>query len=202
MSTYDVLMVPGWKSSGPGHWQTLWQAENPDYQRVEQQNWERPIRTLWVEQLELQVQKATKPVVLVGHGLGCITIVHWARFSENRVLAALLVAPTDAERRRVPHELRNFAPVPRKSMPFPTVVAGSSNDPMCSKERTYEFARSWGSEHLDFGKVGHLNEDSGHGVWSEGAQVLQDLIRLGLLVRNSLNDHYEPMDACEPFPWG
>jgi uncharacterized protein len=29
-----VLVLPGIGSSGPHHWQTLWQAENPHFERV------------------------------------------------------------------------------------------------------------------------------------------------------------------------
>lgn len=185
MSEFDVLIVPGWKNSGPAHWQTLWQNTHPEYRRVEQKNWNHPVRSHWIEQLELHVQAARKPVILVAHSLGCITVAHWARPTETRVAGALLVAPADVERRKVASELRNFAPVPRKSLPFPSIVVGSTTDLTCSTERAQEFSRSWGSEFVNLGDVGHINVDSGHGLFPQGEALLHSLTRLGLLLRGS-----------------
>ena len=49
MST--VLIVPGWRDSGPGHWQSRWQAKLSTARRVEQRDWEKPMRDDWVARL-------------------------------------------------------------------------------------------------------------------------------------------------------
>lgn len=39
-----VLMVPGLNNSGPSHWQTLWERERRDCQRVDLGMWDQPPR--------------------------------------------------------------------------------------------------------------------------------------------------------------
>jgi uncharacterized protein len=46
-----VLILPGWQNSGPLHWQSLWQATH-GYTRVEQHDWQRPLRGDWCARLE------------------------------------------------------------------------------------------------------------------------------------------------------
>ena len=58
MQAHNVLIVPGWYNSGPDHWQSLWQAES-GYTRVEQHDWERPLRGDWMSQLEEAVLATT-----------------------------------------------------------------------------------------------------------------------------------------------
>ena len=198
MTDFDVLILPGWNGSGESHWQTLWEQQNPHFKRVHQRNWAQPVRSHWVEALETHVQQASKPVILVGHSLGCITISHWARVRETRIAGALLVAPADVERRRAPHPLRNFAPIPRNSLPFPSVVVASSNDPTCSADKARELALSWGSQYVLLNGLGHINADSGLGNWAHGQKILQDLMQLSRLVQKS--PHWDLTYDVEPLP--
>ncbi len=46
-----TLILPGWQNSGPGHWQSIWEAKF-DYQRVIQHDWMRPLRGDWITRLE------------------------------------------------------------------------------------------------------------------------------------------------------
>jgi uncharacterized protein len=46
-----VLLLPGWLNSGPTHWQSLWQARH-GYTRVEQHDWQRPLRGDWQARLD------------------------------------------------------------------------------------------------------------------------------------------------------
>ena len=93
-----VLMVPRFTGSGPKHWQSCWQREHPDYSRVEQRDWDRPEPYEWVSTLDAAIAGQDGPVVLVGHSLGCTTIVRWAtQLGPGGVVGALLVAPCDVE---------------------------------------------------------------------------------------------------------
>ncbi|MEY2683344.1 MAG: hypothetical protein RJA09_488, partial [Pseudomonadota bacterium] len=40
-----AVIVPGWRDSGPGHWQTLWTDTLPRVRRVVQDNWVSPLRS-------------------------------------------------------------------------------------------------------------------------------------------------------------
>jgi uncharacterized protein len=46
-----VLLLPGWLDSGPTHWQSRWEAAHP-FTRVQQHDWQRPLRGDWVARLE------------------------------------------------------------------------------------------------------------------------------------------------------
>ena len=71
MTDSDVLILPGWQSSGPLHWQSRWEALH-GYQRVEQHDWLRPLRGDWIARLEEVLLARAVPVWLVGHSLGCL----------------------------------------------------------------------------------------------------------------------------------
>lgn len=177
LDAYDVLVLPGWRNSGPEHWQSRWEQLFPAFRRVQQHNWDTPQREDWIARLDKAIDQCTKPVLLVGHSLGCITIAHWARQHQHRVAGALLVAPADVERRTVSPVLRRFGPIPPTRLPFPTLLIGSDNDRCCNAWRAAELASHWGAEfHLLYG-AGHINADSGLGDWPEGLFLMNEWLR-------------------------
>ncbi len=111
----------------------------------------------------------------MGHSLGAIAIVKWAAIRRGRAAGAFLVAPADVEAFACPSELRPFAPIPRRPIPFPVHVVASHDDPYVTPARAAEFARSWGAAFTDIGTAGHINTDSGHGPWPEGRVLLDAL---------------------------
>lgn len=172
----DVLILPGWQSSGPLHWQSRWEQRH-GYARVEQHDWLRPLRGDWIARLEEVVLARSAPVWLVGHSLGCLLVAAWAAHSRQtaRVAGALLVAPGDPELPALRPALRSWAPIQQTRLPFPALLLGSSNDPYCSLARAQQFASDWGARFVSLGERGHLNADSGLGDWPEGHQWLRQL---------------------------
>lgn len=171
------VIVPGWKNSGAGHWQTHWEATLPRAVRVHQSNWYTPDRTQWVAGLASAIDAAARPPLLIAHSLGCITVAHLPVPLRARVAGALLVAPADVERDNAPECLRNFGPIPRNPLPFPSVVVASTNDPSCSLARAQDFAAAWGSRLITLDNAGHINPESGFGPWPEGLKLLAALRR-------------------------
>ena len=47
--THRVVIVPGWRDSAPGHWQSLWAEGLDGAVRVEQDDWVSPRRESWVK---------------------------------------------------------------------------------------------------------------------------------------------------------
>lgn len=168
----SIVIVPGWRDSGPGHWQSLWAQRLPGARRVVQDDWITPVRHAWVSQIEKTVLEAEHPVVIVAHSLGCIATTHMRAEVAARVTGALLVAPADPERRAI---LSDFAPVPYAALPYRSVVVASSNDPYCPIRLAGAYARAWGSEFVRLQNAGHINIDSGHGEWPLGLALLQSL---------------------------
>lgn len=171
------LIVPGWKGSGPHHWQSRWEARLPRAIRIRQNDWETPVRTDWVGALAQAIEAATRPPLLIAHSLGCITVAHLPHAIRQRVAGALLVAPADVERPNAPDVLRDFAPIPRTPLPFPSFVVASSDDPYCEPGRARELAHDWGSEFLLIENAGHLNTESRLGDWPQGLRILATLRR-------------------------
>jgi len=173
-----VLTLPGWQSSGPGHWQTLWEQQY-GYQRVEQHDWVHPKRGDWLARLDevLLGLPPGQPVLLAAHSLGCIQIAAWAAHSRltDRVRGALLVAPGDPERDELRPLLPGWAPIVRQRLPFRCILAGSRDDPYCSEDKARALAAAWGADFRDMGAAGHLNADSGLADWPAGHDLLQEL---------------------------
>lgn len=177
MNPHRIVIVPGWRNSGPDHWQSLWAGQLPHAERVDQEDWLVPHREPWVAALEAQVLSAPEPVVIVAHSLGCITAAHMGAEASARVKGALLVAPADPERRA---QLADFAPVPYAPLPYRSVLVASSNDPYCPIRRAGAYARAWGSEFVRLQNAGHINVESGFGDWPLGLALLQSLLADGL----------------------
>ncbi|NVO84652.1 RBBP9/YdeN family alpha/beta hydrolase [Hymenobacter terrestris] len=175
MKPLTILTVPGLGSSGPQHWQTRWEQQH-GCRRVEQHNWEQPVCADWVAALDAAVSAVAGPVVLVAHSLACATVAHWAATATRPVAGALLVGPADVDRRAQLPEVRGFAPMPSARLPFASIVVASENDEYVTLARAQEFAAAWGSRLVNVGALGHLNSESGLGLWPIGWELVQELV--------------------------
>jgi predicted alpha/beta hydrolase family esterase len=173
-----VLLLPGWLDSGPGHWQSRWQALHGD-SRVVQSDWLWPKRGDWMARVEEVLLDGDGPALLVAHSLGCQLVAAWAAHSRHteRVRGALLVAPPDIERDDMPPNLLPWRPIVRQRLPFAAIAVTSRDDPYGAPERTAQMARDWGAEQVDIGPAGHINEESGLGAWPAGRELLDRLRR-------------------------
>ena len=153
MKPSNVLILPGWQNSGPQHWQSLWEQRH-GYVRVEQHDWDHPLRGDWITRLEEVILSRDEPVVLVAHSLGCLLAVHWATRTGGSVRGALLVAPPDPAVATFPAQAAGFTPLPLTKLPFRSTLIYSTDDPYCSPGRARVFAAAWGSEALSAGAGG------------------------------------------------
>lgn len=176
-----ILTVPGLGNSGPRHWQSLWENDRDNMERIEMEAWDAPVRTLWVNKLNLAIRRyADRPVILVAHSLGCLAIAWWAQYERpaygTPVAGALLVAPPEVDVAPLKQELLPFAPTPTIHLPFPSILVASRNDPFMTFERARRLATFWGSGFVDAGAAGHINADSTLGKWSYGRSLLDRLV--------------------------
>jgi predicted alpha/beta hydrolase family esterase len=168
-----IIIIPGWRDSGPGHWQSLWAEQLPGALRVQQDDWITPARDAWVASITRTILAQPEPVVVAAHSLGCIATSHLPPEPVARIRGALLVAPADPERRGV---LADFAPVPYQALPYRSIVVASNNDPYCPVRTAGAYARAWGSEFVRLQNAGHINVESGFGPWPLGLALLQSLV--------------------------
>jgi predicted alpha/beta hydrolase family esterase len=123
-----VIIVPGLGGSAETHWQTHLQRSLSNVTRVQQDDWERPELTPWMERLACTVE-TRRNAILVAHSLGCPLVAHLARRRPDlSIKGALLVADVDSARHR-PSHTRGFAPIPLRPLPFRSVIVASTNDP-------------------------------------------------------------------------
>jgi predicted alpha/beta hydrolase family esterase len=66
--------------------------------------------------------------------------------------------------------------MPLLSLPFPSIVVASNNDPRVELKRAELFAMAWGSRLVVVEWAGHINEDSGVGDWAAGKALLRQLM--------------------------
>ncbi|MGS4885586.1 RBBP9/YdeN family alpha/beta hydrolase [Roseibium sp. MB-4] len=170
ISETDILLIPGYGKTLPGHWLLRWQDKMPTARVVAQRELHRPNKKDWVDTLVKEVEACQRPVVLVAHSLGCILVAHAVHALSEKVRGAYLVAPSDWDRDRLVPEFDggDFKPVPTHPLTFPGHLVASQNDPFCDYERAQDFANAWGTTFQDAGEAGHINLESGHGPWPEG----------------------------------
>ena len=180
-----VLIVPGLRDHVDAHWQTLLAAKLPRVRAVPPMGRENLDCALRVEAIDRELMSISGPVVIVAHSGGVIMLAHWA-VSPTRtrrvIRGALLATPPDFESPMpdgypTVDALRTsgWLPVPRRKLPFPSIVAASRNDPLGRFERVAELADDWGSRLVDLGEVGHLNPASGYGEWPLAAVLIAEL---------------------------
>lgn len=182
-----VVIVPGLRGPVEQHWQTLLAARLPRVRTVESHQRDKRDLSGRVHDLQAVVDDIGGPVTLVAHSAGCLVTVHWARRTPTPARAALLATPPDLARplpAEYPSldELREsgWLPVPLDRLPFPSIVAGSSNDSLGDEARVRTFAEHWDSHVVDVGPVGHLNPASGYGEWPLAESLLEALDAMAL----------------------
>ena len=177
-----VLIVPGLRDHVAEHWQTLLAAELSRVRTVPPMGREDLDCAARVAAIEREARSVDGPLIIVAHSGGVIMTVHWARQTRREVRGALLATPPDLERPMPPgyptlDALRagGWLPVPRRSLPFPSIVAASRNDPLAGYERVAEMAENWNGTLVDLGEVGHLNPAWGYGRWREAMPLIDTL---------------------------
>ena len=179
-----ILIVPGLRYHVAAHWQTLLEQKLANAKCVPRMEpgQDKLSCAAWVAELDKSLAAIAGPVILVAHSAGAMIVVHWAQRHRRPIAGALLAAPPDFESplpEGYPTQqvLRDngWLPTPRAALPFPTIVAASTNDPLGRYERIEALARGWGGKLINVGNVGHLNPASGYGEWPQAEEFIDEL---------------------------
>lgn len=182
MPPATILFVPGLRDHAPEHWQTLLAAEIPGSRTVEPLTEDKLSCAARVAALDAAIAAIDGPIILAAHSAGCLMVAHWARRHGRAIHGALLATPADIER-PLPAgyptlgelSANGWLPIPRRLLPFRTIVAASANDPLCALGSAASMARDWGAELAQLGEVGHLNPAAGFGPWPYARFLLEAL---------------------------
>lgn len=178
-----VVIVPGLRDHVAEHWQTHLQTALPRAVSVPPLEHDKLSRAARVQALDQVLAAVDGPVLLVAHSAGCMIVAHWAQTGRRPVRGALLATPSDLEMplpagypTRDVLDDHGWLPVPRTPLPFPAIVAASSNDPLGGATRIQGLARDWGSRLVNLGAVGHLNPAAGYGPWPQARALIEQLL--------------------------
>lgn len=181
-ATPTILIVPGLRDHVADHWQTLLENALPGSRSVAPLEHDKLSCAARVAALDSALARIEGPVVLVAHSAGVMIVVHWAQRHRREIAGALLATPPDFEAPMpdgypTQDALRQngWLPAPRAKLPFPSMVAASTNDPLARFDRVSELANDWGSQLVNLGAVGHLNPAAGYGEWPRAQEFIDEL---------------------------
>ena len=181
-TTATVLIIPGLREHVSEHWQTLLEARLAKVRSVPPLQVDGLSCSARVEAIQRELEQIDGEVVLVAHSAGVLMVAHWAARYQRPIKGALLAAPPDLHAQwpahyPSPHSLaeQGWSPLPMAPLPFPSIVAASSNDHLASFEAAGVMAQAWGSELVALGPVGHLNPAAGFGPWPLAEHLIRRL---------------------------
>lgn len=179
-----VLIVPGLREHVAEHWQTLLQDRLAKVRSVPPLTTDKLDCMARVRAIQHEIEQIDGPVILVAHSAGVLMVAHWAAHYRRPIKGALLAAPPDLDAvwpQGYPSAeslaSHGWHPLPQAPLPFPSIVAASTNDHLASFPAVKRMAQNWGAELLDLGDVGHLNPAAGFGHWQHAEALILQLDR-------------------------
>ncbi|HKH12939.1 MAG TPA: alpha/beta hydrolase [Rubrobacter sp.] len=167
-----LVFLAGIGNSEEDHWQRHWHRRAPRGVWVEHDDWDAPVLGAWVGDLDRALRAVSGPKILVAHSLGCLLVPWWAAgYEDPEVAGAFLVAVPDADGPAFPEAAVGFGPTSLTSLPFPTTIVASRDDPYGPPDHARRLADAWGSRFVDVGPKGHINLTSNLGAWHEGREL-------------------------------
>jgi hypothetical protein len=71
---------------------------------------------------------------------------------------------------------RSFRPVPKQQLPFPSILAASTDDPLLTLDRARELADAWGAALRTVGALQHIGSEGLLEDWPQGRALLNAVI--------------------------
>ena len=175
-----ILILHGWQGSNPGHWQ-VWMTDELKNNKIsvcmpDLPNKDYPILDEWIDFVFKIFNKYPIDKV-VCHSLANIFWVHFCnKHPEIHIQRLLLVAPVSFTK-TIP-EASSFYPVPIESNTSrcsdKTLLVLSDNDPYCSLDDAHYIEQYLNINTKWLANSGHINIDSGFGVWQFGYNWITD----------------------------
>lgn len=175
-----ILILHGWQGSNPGHWQ-IWMREKLEKNNIsvcmpDLPNKDFPILSEWSDFVYSLFTKYPINKV-VCHSLANVFWVHFSnKYPEIHIQRLLLVAPVSFN--KIIPEAKSFYPLPCKQNIIHSsdkkLLVLSNNDPYCSLKDAYYIEKYLNIKTKWLPDSGHINIDSGFGVWNFGYKWITD----------------------------
>lgn len=172
-----VLLLHGWGGSDFPHWQSWLAGELAkkygcvNFLRFS--DYDTPKLDNWREELKSTLEDF-QPDIVICHSLANILWFHLCNSQElQQVQKLYLVAPPSLQCKV--EELGEFFPlnVPKNLYAKETLLITSTNDPYLSEEEAQKLQKDLDVEMEVLQDAGHINGDSGFGVWPWMLQELE-----------------------------
>jgi hypothetical protein len=180
-----ILIVPGLRDHVEAHWQRHLERKLFCVRKlvcVPALEADKLSCAARVSAIQRTIETIDGPIIVVAHSAGVVMLVHWAQELARELKGALLAAPPDFESplpagcpTLVALQPDGWLPVPRHTLPFGSIVAASTTDPLATLDRVTQMASDWGSELVNVGALGHVNPASGFGEWPLAEKLIQSL---------------------------
>lgn len=125
----------------------------------------------WAANIRRAISRIEQPVWIVAHSFGCLASLRVIRESSEGIAGLLLVAPADPDKFSVADRL------PQNELDVPSMLVASTTDPWLRFDKAVHLANVWGSRLVNAGDAGHINTESGFGMWIEGMALLNQMKR-------------------------
>ncbi len=179
-----VLIIHGYASSGPKHWQT-WLARESEKAGLETHYPDlpdpyHPDLAAWLAALKKEMPKIDAPTALVGPSLGCAVIHHLLKRKDiRRAGHAVLVAPATAE--KVAASKLSFLNPFYENLDLPTTIKksrkidvfASDDDVWMSMNESARLAKELGATLHTFVDGGHLSLNAGYTSFPEVLEAIR-----------------------------
>jgi predicted alpha/beta hydrolase family esterase len=166
-----ILILHGWGGSDNPHWQSWLAGElAKDYGTVcfpLLKDKDAPKKAIWMQQVKALLDDF-KPDIVVCHSLANTLWFHLCQEYElSEVKQLFLVAPPSLKNSI--KEVATFFPIqaPRNLYAHDVMLITSTTDPYMSEQEAKDLARQLGVSHKILEHAGHINTDSGFGVWHD-----------------------------------
>ena len=165
-----VLLLHGWGGSDNPHWQSWLAGEiAKDYGNVnflQFSNFDNPDIKVWQEEL-IEALESYKPDIVICHSLANTLWFHLCNTQsiKKKIQKLILVAPPSLECNI--EELKSFFPLktPTELYAEKSILVTSTDDPYMSMQEAKSLQKNLNIEMLVLENAGHINADSGYGVW-------------------------------------
>ncbi len=163
----SFLILHGWQSSGPGHWQT-WlagrlRANGEHVHYPDLPDADDPMLDTWLDAVAGELDSMPEGgTTVVCHSLACCLWLHHVDRGGSQAERLLLVAPPEPL-----EQVPSFFPVPFPELTSETRLACSDDDPFAPAGAAGLYGEPLGVPVDLLPGAGHVNPETGFGPWPE-----------------------------------
>jgi predicted alpha/beta hydrolase family esterase len=175
MQKPKIVIVPDYGGVSKDHWLEHWRSNHPDSMRFAEHQPLEPTCKAWLRGIDDAVAACGPRTSIVAQGLGCLAVAHWATLTQRRIESAMLVSVPDiAACGQIPVHLPGFVPVPRRALPFRTLMVAAASDG--DYQHALAHANDWDATFVLVGSISHDTRPGARHTWDEGLDLLWNLV--------------------------